>query len=155
MRSATVLNNARIFRSDQNPDDDVAPLYTFTVPSNPNDTTPNTTYIYPGLMITLPIGTAFLDAEIFSVKPSTSNNSASLDVSYGSWPELPVKYLSRALPGSFASLWSTWNGYTKNGTKAPAGQYTVIARALKILGDPEKSEDWDSKRTIDFNIAFA
>jgi hypothetical protein len=154
MRKATVLQNIYISRSDVDEPSPVAPGTTFVLPKNPNTTIPdpgtnNTTpYILPAVVASLPIGTSSLDVEIHSVKSSNGTRGI-LDKNFGSFPEFPVGYIPRT------SQWGAeWNGTLKDGSRVPAGNYTMIGRALKIFGDREKVEDYDVLRTIDFAISY-
>lgn len=154
MRKATVLQNVYISRNDVDEPSPIPPGTTFILPKNPNTTIPEpgtnetTRYFLPAVLANLPLGTTFLDVEIYSVKNSNGTRGT-LDKSFGSVPEFPAEYLPRT------SQWGEeWNGTLKDGSRAPAGNYTMISRALRIFGDRERTEDYDVLRTIDFAISY-
>jgi subtilisin family serine protease len=49
---------------------------------------------------------------------------------------------------------SGWTGYLEDGTRVPNGRYTLLVRLLKIFGDPENPDDYESEETVEFFIRY-
>jgi hypothetical protein len=125
----------------------------FPVPDNTTWTLPkpgtanNLTDTLPGLTWFLALGSAKLHAEIMPVtteKPTSSKKPRVIGE-----------------PIDFPLLWNAmgansqaFTGELADGTFAPAGQYVVRYRALRIFGNEKKKEDWDEAYSPVFTIRY-
>nr|CEG04950.1 unnamed protein product [Fusarium clavum] len=125
----------------------------FPVPANTTWTLPkqgtanNKTDSLPALTFFLALGTAKLHAEIIPVtteKPSGDKKARVIGE-----------------PAGFPLLWNAmganpmaFTGELDDGTFAPAGQYVVKYRALRIFGDEKKKDDWDEAFSPVFSIKY-
>jgi len=50
---------------------------------------------------------------------------------------------------------SSWDGLLENGSRAPAGTYELVVRALHIFGDREVASDYDVATSVPFTIRYA
>lgn len=48
-----------------------------------------------------------------------------------------------------------WYGQLRDGTFAPPGDYYLLFRALKIFGDENSADDYESVKTVWFSLAYA
>jgi hypothetical protein len=53
-------------------------------------------------------------------------------------------------PGTFS-----FNGQLADGSYLPAGNYSMIVRALKIFGNRTNLRDYDTVRTVNFGLTYA
>ncbi|CZR40312.1 putative subtilisin-like serine protease [Fusarium proliferatum ET1] len=123
----------------------VADNTTWTLPKP--GTANNLTDTLPGLTWFLALGSAKLHAEIMPVtteKPTSSKKPRVIGE-----------------PVDFPLLWNAmgtnsqaFTGELADGTFAPAGQYVVRYRALRIFGDEKKEEDWDEAYSPVFTIRY-
>ncbi|KAG8665486.1 hypothetical protein FPOAC2_10561 [Fusarium poae] len=107
----------------------------------------NQTDTLPGLTWFLALGSAKLHAEIIPVtteKPSGATKARVIGE-----------------PVDFPMLWNAmgansqaFTGELSDGTFAPAGQYVVRYKALRIFGDEKKKEDWDEAYSPVFGIEY-
>lgn len=52
--------------------------------------------------------------------------------------------------------WHTfWTGNLSDGSYAPAGDYNILFRALKVFGDENSADDYQVVRSVDFSISYA
>ncbi|KAF9781470.1 hypothetical protein IL306_013467 [Fusarium sp. DS 682] len=125
----------------------------FPMPENTTWTLPkpgtanNLTDTLPGLTWFLALGSAKLHAEIMPVtteKPTSSKKPRVIGE-----------------PVDFPLLWNpmgvnsqAFTGELADGSFAPAGQYVVRYRALRIFGDEKKKEDWDEAYSPVFTIQY-
>lgn len=126
----------------------------FPLPANSTWTLPkqgtanNQTDTLPGLTWFLALGSAKLNAELIPVtteKPSDDSKKA--------------RVISE--PFGFPVLWNAmgansqaFTGELANGSFAPAGQYVVRYKALRIFGDEKKKDDWDEAYGPVFTIRY-
>lgn len=72
---------------------------------------------------------------------------------------LPVAKPQTALPRSVEGLTDakaiSFTGKLANGSYVPAGDYSLVVRALKILGDRANPRDYDIVKTVNFGITYA
>jgi subtilisin family serine protease len=50
---------------------------------------------------------------------------------------------------------SFWYGNLSDGSYAPAGDYNILFRALKIFGDENSGDDYEVVKSVNFSIAYA
>lgn len=48
----------------------------------------------------------------------------------------------------------SWKGELADGSFAPEGNYTFLVRALRVLGDEDREEDYEVVRTEEFGISY-
>ncbi|KAK5652273.1 hypothetical protein OQA88_10621 [Cercophora sp. LCS_1] len=48
----------------------------------------------------------------------------------------------------------TWKGQLSTGGYAPAGEFKIVVKALRIFGDDTNPEDWDTGETQAFRIKY-
>lgn len=92
----------------------------------------------PLVMARLALGTTTLSIEIA--------NSSSETV--GKFSGVPYKFLTRGDVGFY------WDGQLDTGEYVPAGDYKAIVKALRVSGDPENKDDWDTSETIVISIKY-
>ena len=103
----------------------------------------------PALITDLTMGSALLRADLIP-RPGTANTTTVLGVeTLGSIAGFPVEYQPRN--GRFNSI---FDGKLSDGTYAPAGNYTILVRALRIFGDRSKAGDYDEQKTVPFSINY-
>lgn len=115
------------------------------------DSDPSLLFVQPVFQADLPLGVALFNMTIYSVKNSgnATIHPAPLDQDLGPYPGFPWIWLPRY------NRWShVWNGTLSNGTTVPAGAYTFVFNALKILGDRSKKEGYTTIRTVDIVIDY-
>jgi hypothetical protein len=112
---------------------------TFTINQSINASASTGAESVPVINIMLALGTDFIDVHV--VPP----NGTSL----GSIPGFPATAQPRAnaITGVFA-------GQLANQSYVPAGTYSLVATALKILGDPANAADYETASSIPFKIAY-
>ncbi|KAG5661446.1 hypothetical protein KAF25_005568 [Fusarium avenaceum] len=107
----------------------------------------NLTDSLPGLTWFFALGSAKLHAEIM---PATTEK-----------PSASKKPRIIGEPVDFPLLWNpmgansqAFTGELADGSFAPAGQYVVRYRALRIFGDEKKKDDWDEAYSPVFSIEY-
>lgn len=99
----------------------------------------------PAIAIGLALGTAFLDVDAV---PEGSENYWGL----GSIIGFPQTYQSGGPNGLFAEF-GFW-GLLATGEFVPEGNYTLLVRVLKIMGDPTCEADYEIYSTVPFEILY-
>lgn len=166
LKEAPVLNKQHVFlTSTSRPGVPWASHYQFNIPP-PNSTRAK----YPGLLAPavfaeLKMGTALLrvDVQPVDVFPPNQSHIPRTRVTrvfkystekvlgqeiLGSIDGFPVRYV----PGQ--NVAGAWHGKLSDGTYAPAGNYTFLVSALKIFGDPDNEEDYETIKTDVFGIWY-
>ncbi|KAF7551263.1 hypothetical protein G7Z17_g5119 [Cylindrodendrum hubeiense] len=145
------LHDAQVLASDdtwisKSTDESLA-----AVPANTSFTLPaagtnDSSATLPALVWYLALGSAELRAEVIPVSLSAPNATSK----------------SIGEPANFPMLWNAmgsnslaWAGKLVNGSFAPAGQYKISYRALRIFGDASESSDWDKSESPVFSIKYA
>ncbi|KAF2009282.1 hypothetical protein BU24DRAFT_468257 [Aaosphaeria arxii CBS 175.79] len=160
MRDISLFSNLHVTASTATNPTIVSPQGTeFTLPINPDgswsDPGPNVTvrYSFPILYeASTSFGIPLLDLHVWSVNvTATSPPNASLPLvkDFGRLWGYPTAYIPRS-----AELYDQWNGTLSDGSRVPAGNYTFVAKALKIFGDIGVEEDYEVVRTIDFGVRY-
>ena len=153
LKSATILSQEYLgfpyLTSTADPNYNPVPEGTVFVLPKGNST--NTTTGYPDLLTELAMGSALIRADLIPESTSNATTTTILGVkTLGSIAGFPIPYRSRA------SAWEQpFTGLMSDDTYAPAGDYSILVRALKIFGDPDKAEDYDSASTQTFSIKYA
>ncbi len=74
----------------------------------------------------------------------------------GSVPGFPMYWLPRSDLTSLATYYNvSWNGTLSTGVEVPAGNYMFLYRALKIFGDQNNNDDYESWTSPVFGIEYA
>jgi subtilisin family serine protease len=132
--------------SDTTTGDPVAANTVFTIPLS---NTTNATASLPEIYIVLALGTAYLDVDII---PAGGSNvtypNATAATGLGSIFGYPQVYQPRA-----QEFTTSFNGTLASGAVVPAGNYTLLARALKVLGSAEDNE-FQTIETVPFTIQY-
>ncbi|KAL7785618.1 subtilisin-like protein [Trichoderma ceciliae] len=149
----------------------IDPDFNFVIHYNVFSTTPaadNTTFIvpypdstiasqanpqpdYPAALIQIDAGSPLLRADIIPVDDTKAkaNTTKVLGVdTVGTLAGYPLPYTSRSY---FAS---PFTGMTLEGTVIPEGSYQFLIRALRIYGDVNNPDDYDSGVSQTFNIQY-
>ncbi|KAI9932565.1 hypothetical protein MW887_008810 [Aspergillus wentii] len=109
--------------------------------NNPIDTA-NTSY--PIFQTKLSMGTDLL---LIGVKPA--NGHTILPVS------APKTALPRTVEGLTGPKATSFTGMLANGSYVPAGNYSLVVRALKIFGNRANPRDYDTVQTVNFGVTYA
>lgn len=109
----------------------------FTIPRNISTRT-----AIPGIATGVWLGTALMDIDLV---PLTSTEPLEI----GSIAGFPVYYVNGY---SFGLYYFT--GMMSTGARAPAGNYVLRVRLLKLLGDPNDSNDFESYDTVPFRLQY-
>jgi len=105
--------------------------------------------VYPKLAFAFNMGSNLVHA---LVVPTSANNGTMTEIlgvkTLGEISGFPAKAISRETDGH------TWKGELSSGGYAPAGEYKVVVKALRIFGDPTNERDWDTAETERFRITY-
>jgi flagellar hook assembly protein FlgD len=145
MYNATVLDSAYLSSTAYANYDPIDANSSFVLPAS-NITSYNTTY--PGVIITLAIGSAVVRVDVVPSAP-LSNVTSILGVkSLGNINGYPVSWSSRG-------QWAVeWTGQLEDGSFAPPGTYTLLVRALRVFGDADTPSDYQVSQTVPFIISY-
>ncbi|KAI5249296.1 subtilisin-like protein [Aureobasidium subglaciale] len=119
-----------------------------------NDTISNSTgLLVPNLRIGLVMGSSLIRADLLpsnGTYGTYSNTTTILGVkTLGAIAGTPTLYQPRA------NAWSTaFYGVLDDGSRVPAGTYSILVRALRIFGDATNPDDYDSAETVPFTIRY-
>lgn len=153
LRNAPILNRKHVYLSSTiRPGYPWASNYRFPLPP-PNSTRakyPN--ILAPAVYIEMVMGSPLLRIDIqpagrshrFKYNTTTVLGEEIL----GAMSGFPSNYVPSA------PIQGGWHGQMADGSYAPPGNYTFLVRALKIFGDPEREEDYESVRTDPFGIWY-
>lgn len=125
--------------------------FAFTLPP-PNSTDEELTkYDFPVPFSVNTFGTRILRLDVV---PTTLNNTFKTtevlgEKIVGSIDPYPLYELSR---GSWHSF---WYGNLSDGSYAPAGDYNILFRALKVFGDKSVADDYEVVKSANFSISYA
>lgn len=114
---------------------------TFNLPAQGDPDWQNDGLNVPLLICDYVLGTAEAKAELV---PFSSDN----DESIGEHPFFPKDWLSRGRKTI------DWNGILTTGSYAPPGTYRFRISALRLFGDREREEDWQSTWTQTFSLTY-
>lgn len=67
----------------------------------------------------------------------------------------PQTALPRSVDGLTGPSAVSFDGKLANGSYVPAGNYSMVVRALKIFGNRTNPRDYDTIRTVNFGITYA
>lgn len=142
MRNVTILDTTAGSNSliDSVTSESVKNNQQFILPSqNGPKTQANTSY--PIFETKLSMGTDLL---LIGVKPANSRNVLPL--------ANPQTALARTIDSPKAT---SFTGRLANGSYVPAGNYSIVVRALKIFGNRANPRDYDTVRSVNFGITYA
>lgn len=125
---------------------------TFAVPFPSNSTSePDTSIGYPTAVIQLNAGTSLLRCDVVPLDDSANVTTTEvLGVQIvGSALNYPIEYSQRTY------YISPFTGMLSDGVAVPEGRYRLLVRILRIFGDPEKEDDYESMTLAPFNIVYA
>lgn len=146
MYDATVLAGGKVSASD---DEDQTPISNGTVFTLPKSGMNSTSTRYPAIIPNLVLGTRSLLMEVVPVQSAGTRRRRSSPVtSIGQVFSTPLEYLPRG------GLSVQWDGKLADQSYAPTGEYTIVTRALRIFGDPEKPEDYMTWESVPFGIKY-
>lgn len=122
---------------------------TWTLPYPTPKTVANATIDYPTSLIQLNVGTPILRCDIVPVGDFAGNttNVVGVDI-VGSVQNFPHEYAPRVY------FITAFTGMTAEGTVVPPGRYKFLVRALKIFGDRNKAEDYETISMVPFNLKY-
>jgi hypothetical protein len=67
----------------------------------------------------------------------------------------PQTALPRSVDGATGPNPTPWMGGLANGSYVPAGNYSLVVRALKIFGNRTNPSDYETVRSVNFGITYA
>ena len=125
----------------------------FSIKPIGNNETFNITNSQPRFNWQLNFGSALLRLDVLGSGNQT--NVTGIDI-LGSVPSFPRRYVERdTVLTSFLRLSNViWNGTLSTGVQVPAGNYRLLYRALKIFGDPNNKNDYESWTSPVFGIVY-
>ncbi len=145
MRNVTILDTTTGSNSliDSVTSESVKNNQHFVLPSqNGPKTQANTSY--PIFQTQLSMGTDLL---LIGVKPANSRIILPLAD--------PQTALPRTVDGVTGPKATSFTGLLANGSYVPAGNYSIVVRALKIFGNRANPRDYDTVRSVNFEIMYA
>ena len=145
MRNVTILDTTQGSNSliDSSTQQAVQANHQFVLPGE-NDSIDRANTSYPILQTQLSMGTDLL---LVGVKPA--NSHAILPVL------APQTALPRSVDGVTGPRPTSWTGELANGSYVPAGNYSMVVRALKIFGNRTNPSDYQTVRSVNFGITYA
>lgn len=123
----------------------VAANTTFTIPR------PGTsgTAVFPQLLLLPTIGSTELHIDVVPLGNTSLPTYDWLGMkSVGQLPQLPLNFVPRT------GYTFNFGGRLADGSAVDEGQYTLVASALKIFGDADKTEDWSVVETVPFTLKY-
>jgi hypothetical protein len=145
MRNVTILDTTQGSNSlvDSSTQQAVQANHQFVVPGE-NDPIDRANTSYPIFQTKLSMGTDLL---LVGVKPA--NSHAILPV------QAPRTALPRSVDGVTGPSPTSWTGELANGSYVPAGNYSLVVRALRIFGNRTNPSDYQTVRSVNFGITYA
>ncbi|GFF57977.1 minor extracellular protease vpr [Aspergillus udagawae] len=145
MRNVTILDTTQggNYLIDSTTQKRVQANHQFVLPGK-NDSAHRTNTSYPIFQTQLSMGTDLL---LVGVQPA--NGRTILPVSD------PLTALPRSVDGLAGPKPTSWMGKLANGSYVPAGNYSLVVRALRIFGNRTNPRDYDTVRTVNFGITYA
>ncbi|KAF4975033.1 hypothetical protein FZEAL_8132 [Fusarium zealandicum] len=147
LRGSKVLGEQDVWIA-KSTDRNLAPVKansTWTLPKP--GTANNMTDALPAPVWFFALGSAKLHADIIPVDTNGTSSSSKAE--------------SIGEPVDFPLLWNAmgansipWTGELADGSFAPAGEYMIHYRALRIFGDEKKTSDWDVAESPAFSISY-
>ncbi|KAI1338783.1 subtilisin-like protein [Xylariaceae sp. FL0016] len=125
---------------------------TFAIPY-PTDATsePDTSIGFPMAVMQLNVGTPLLRCDVVPV--DVKGNITTVDVfgvgTVGSVLGFPLEYSQRTY------YLTPFTGMLNDGTTVPEGRYSFLVRALRIFGDRDAEEDYDTVGMVPFDIIYS
>lgn len=122
----------------------------------------NTTFILPGpgnakygdrlplFVINLSLGSKNVTGHLQPMTTCPPNST----YEYKGYKTIGQPFDFPALFQSREASTNAWDGQLANGDYAPPGKYRLIARALRIFGDPDNDNDWDVSVGPGFKIQY-
>ncbi|KAF2703341.1 subtilisin-like protein [Pleomassaria siparia CBS 279.74] len=104
---------------------------------------------YPTVVYVLAIGSRIVRFDVVPEKPTYSTPLILGQPAIGAIAGTPVENNPRN-----NLLTVAWDGQLANGQYAPAGNYKILFRALKIFGDANNPNDYESFDTVVFTIQY-
>lgn len=119
-------------------------------PDDPTGKFPVNYYNFPMAEVLLDLGTRILRADVV---PLSANYTGPITMVLGediagSVYGYPQTYLSRT------STSVVFTGLLDDGTAVPEGDYALNVRALRLFGDPERPEDYDTMVMVPFTLIY-
>lgn len=103
---------------------------------------------YPATIIQLNVGTALLQVDVVPVNGGGNGTAGSLGDPIGSATAFPIEYSPRRY------YITAFTGMLADGKVAPEGRYLLRVSALKLFGDRESKDDYESYDTVEFELAY-
>ncbi|KAF2788581.1 subtilase [Melanomma pulvis-pyrius CBS 109.77] len=145
LRNATVVDKSLVGFRATNINTDVSANQTFSFPKTGEI---DWDYIYPYLQVQVAFGTAILRIDVVSLDPAINTKEVLGVKIIGSIQYLPRTYM-------FAMTYlDTFTGMLEDGSYAPEGTVKFLIRALRVLGDPSKPEDYDTVETVPITFSY-
>lgn len=136
------------YSSDGSP---VAANTTFVVPypTLAEAESPSADIGYPAVLVQLDVGTAVIRVDVVPLDSSYTNTTEVLGSEIaGSVYGFPATYQPRLY------FFSAFTGLLADGTIVPEGQYQLVAKALRIFGDPSDVNDYDVVELVPFTLLY-
>ena len=103
---------------------------------------------YPTTVIQLNVGTALLQVDVVPVNGGGNGTAGALGDPIGSATAFPIEYSPRRY------YITAFTGMLADGKVAPEGRYLLRVSALKLFGDRENKDDYESYDTVEFELAY-
>ncbi|KAK7742320.1 hypothetical protein SLS53_004465 [Cytospora paraplurivora] len=107
-------------------------------------------YIYPEADVVLDLGTRILRADVIPLSANYTGPITTIlgERTAGSIYGFPQTYL----PRFYTRV--VFTGMLDDGTVVPEGKYALAVRALRLFGDPERVENYDSLVVLPFHLNY-
>ncbi|KAI9164207.1 Minor extracellular protease vpr [Paramyrothecium foliicola] len=144
-----VLKSALMTTTDSPDFAEIPSNYTFILPG-PNVTSESSDSL-PGLIINLSFGSPHIRAELVPITMNAPNRTTEAlgSNAIGQIYTFPMEGVGRGM------LPIAWEGRMQDGTYAPEGEYKMVIRALRIFGNQDRIEDYETAETGQFRIKYA
>ncbi|RDA84258.1 hypothetical protein CP532_1971 [Ophiocordyceps camponoti-leonardi (nom. inval.)] len=100
------------------------------------------------------LGSRLVHVDVVPVRSGNDTAEASIGEVFG-FPKknFPSSHTGRTY-GIERLITTEWTGLLDSGSYVPEGRYKLVARALRIFGDPSKEEDWDVDKSPELSITY-
>jgi hypothetical protein len=113
-----------------------------------NDTSYANRTEQPKLVVTLALGSPLVRIDAIPLSNCTGAKKVLGTKTLGQPEGSPIQWNAR---GTFEFV---WDGEMDDGRYAPAGQYKLAVKALRIFGNAEKAGEYDAAETVPFAIEY-
>ncbi|KAK4238043.1 hypothetical protein C8A03DRAFT_33943 [Achaetomium macrosporum] len=123
-------------------------VFVLPPPGFGNDTSYRNRTEQPKFVVTLALGSPLVRIDVVPVSNATNVKVVLGTKTLGQPEGSPIQWNPR---GTFEYV---WDGEMDDGSYAPAGQYKLAVKALRIFGNPDKAGEYDATETVPFGIQY-